>query len=307
MNGYSNDTSRLPGWLKKRSPISENVHAIKLKLRNRSLHTVCEEAKCPNLGECFARGTATFMIMGDVCTRRCGFCAVKNGMAGPLDKDEPKRVALQIRDLALKHAVITSVTRDDLPDGGAGHFAETIREIKGLNPDTTIEVLTPDFEGREIDVKTVCAAGPNIFNHNIETVERLTAEVRSKASYHRSLGILRGVYLERSRKAQNDSMLVKSGLMLGLGETPREIEQTLKDLKDAGCNIVTIGQYLRPSKDALPVKEYLEPKYFKYYEEKALKIGFKFVFSGPFVRSSYMAEKAVILSASEGSHGGQDG
>lgn len=279
---------RLPEWLKKRATPSDKIHQIKGQLRGRGLHTVCEEARCPNIGECFERGTATIMIMGDVCTRRCGFCAVRSGEPAPIDTDEPMRVAAQVREMGLRHAVITSVTRDDLSDGGAGHFAETVREIRKICPETTIEVLTPDFEGRAGDVKIVCDSRPDVFNHNVETVRRLTSYIRDKAGYDRSLDVLRLArgYLRTAR--------IKSGLMLGLGETTGEVEATLSDLRHAGVDIVTIGQYLPPSKDAIPVAEYIPPKTFRELRKLGLKLGFKAVFSGPFVRSSYLADKALV-------------
>lgn len=252
---------------------------MKRSLRKGGLHTVCEEARCPNQGECFSRGTATFLIMGNVCTRSCGFCSVGTGKPLPLDREEPARVAAMVLEMGLKHAVVTSVTRDDLEDGGAAHFAGTIFEIKKICPETTVEVLTPDFEGREGDIRTVCEAGPHIFNHNIETVERLTPAVRNKASYGRSLAVLR---------TAKRWTLVKSGLMVGMGETPKEIEAALFDLKDAGCDIVTIGQYLRPTKGSLPVAEYIHPDRFKEYESLGREIGIKHMFCGPFVRSSYI-------------------
>ncbi len=274
---------RLPPWLKKNQNAGAHVHEIKKGMRARGLATVCEEARCPNQGECFACGTATFMIMGDVCTRHCGFCAVKNGTPKPLNPDEPSHVAEQVREMKLRHAVVTSVTRDDLPDGGAAHFAATIGEIRKLCTKTTIEVLTPDFEGRHCDIKAVCDARPDVFNHNVETVERLTPHVRNKASYKRSLEVL--------KMAGGVSQRTKSGLMVGLGETEEEIIKTINDLHDAGCSIVTIGQYLRPTKGSLPVAEYIRPDRFKKYQLLGEKIGIKHMFCGPFVRSSYMAER----------------
>ena len=279
---------RLPEWLKKRGRLSDNIHEMKSRLRARGLHTVCEEARCPNMGECFARGTATIMIMGDICTRRCGFCAVATGKPMPLNPDEPRRVAEEIRALGLRHAVVTSVTRDDLPDGGAAHFAATIREIRAISSGTTIEVLTPDFDGREGEVGIVCEATPDVFNHNVETVERLTPSVRSRADYRRSLGVLsiaRRLLPER---------LIKSGIMVGLGEGQAEVESTIRDLREAGCDIITIGQYLRPSRESLPVVEYITPETFRQYEEMGLKLGIKSMLCGPFVRSSYLADKAML-------------
>lgn len=280
---------RLPDWLRKDQNAGTALHDMKSGLRRRGLHTVCEEARCPNKGECFKRGTATFLIMGNVCTRSCGFCSVRSGVPGPLDADEPSRVAQQVREMGLKHAVVTSVTRDDLPDGGAEHFSRTICEIRKLSPGTTIEVLTPDFDGREADIRTVCDARPHVFNHNVETVERLTPGIRNKASYRRSLEVLR-----MARHSANDeSRKIKSGIMVGLGETEEEVIRTLMDLKNAGCDIVTIGQYLRPTKGSLPVKEYVHPDIFKKYELMGAKIGIKHMFCGPFVRSSYMAERVL--------------
>ncbi|MBT3181357.1 MAG: lipoyl synthase [Deltaproteobacteria bacterium] len=280
--------SRLPSWLRKTLQTSTKIHEIKSKLRSKKLHSVCEEAKCPNLCECFERGTATIMIMGRNCTRHCGFCAIKNGEPTPLDPDEPQNVAQQIKEMELRHAVITSVTRDDLPDGGAAHFARTIEAAKKSNPETAIEVLTPDFEGRALDVMTVCHAGPNIFNHNLETVERLTPYIRNKAKYARSLGVL------RAAREGLPKGLIKSGLMVGLGEMFEEVERTLSDLKSVGCDIVTIGQYLRPNKKAIPVAEYIPPEIFRRYQTLQLKYGFKMLFAGPFVRSSYLADKVTL-------------
>lgn len=287
---------RLPLWLRKDQNVKDAVHEVKRDLRRAGLHTVCEEARCPNKGECFKRGTATFLIMGNVCTRNCGFCSVRSGTPGPLDADEPLRVARQVKEMGLTHAVVTSVTRDDLPDGGAAHFARTIREIRKLSPGTTIEVLTPDFDGREADIRTVCDARPDVFNHNVETVERLTPGIRNKASYRMSLEVLRMARRsanDESRVTSHKSRKIKSGIMVGLGETEEEVAATLKDLKDAGCDIVTIGQYLRPTKGSLPVKEYVHPDIFKKYELMGAKIGIKHMFCGPFVRSSYMAERVL--------------
>jgi lipoic acid synthetase len=228
------------------------------------------------------------MIMGDLCTRDCAFCAVRCGTPAPLDPDEPARLASQVKEMGLRHAVITSVTRDDLADGGASHFSQTIETVRGLNPGTTIEVLTPDFEGREGDVRAVCDAGPDVYNHNLETVERLTTPIRKKARYDRSLEVL-----GQARRHLTGG-LIKSGLMVGLGESEGEVESALKDLTKAGCDIVTIGQYLAPSKSAHPVVKYVEPKRFQYYEEIGLKLGIKHVFAGPLVRSSYLADQVIL-------------
>ena len=291
---------RLPPWLKKRASLSDSVHGMKQALRLHGLHTVCEEARCPNMGECFRRGTATIMIMGDLCTRNCRFCAVSHGTPTPLDLNDPGRVAGQISKMGLKHAVVTSVTRDDLPDGGASHFAQTVRAIIEICPETTVEVLTPDFEGRERDIGAVLESRPHVFNHNIETVERLTDSVRCRASYQRSLGVLKtarriidsGVFCAGG--GSRGRGLVKSGIMVGLGESDMEIETTLTHLADAGADIVTIGQYLRPSKDELEVARYVEPETFREYEKIGLKLGIKQMFCGPFVRSSYLADKAIL-------------
>jgi lipoyl synthase len=289
MTSKENRIERLPEWLKKSTRDDGSVHNIKRGLRRKGLHTVCEEARCPNLGECFKRGTATFLVMGPVCTRNCGFCSVASGMTSQLDSKEPGRVAEEVKALGLKHAVITSVTRDDLSDGGAAHFATIIESIRSTTPDTTIEVLTPDFQGRSEDIELVCSAKPEIFNHNVETVERLSPTIRSGAQYRRSLEVL-----SVARHALRDG-LIKSGLMLGLGEELGEVRNTLSDMKAAGCDIVTIGQYLRPTRSALPVVQYIEPQLFDELKETGLKLGFKAVFSGPLVRSSYMADQAIDL------------
>jgi lipoic acid synthetase len=260
---------------------------MKASLRKSGLHTVCEEAKCPNICECFAKKTATFMIMGNVCTRNCRFCAVKTGTPSTIDEGEPQRIANEVKRLELVHAVVTSVTRDDLPDGGATHFAKTISAIQTYVPNATVEVLTPDFDGMESCIKTVCEAHPEVFNHNIETVERITASIRSRAEYRRSLGVL-----ELARKLLPDGF-IKSGIMVGLGETDEEIFQTLKDLKQAGCEIVTIGQYLRPNMSCVEIDRFVAPEVFCKYEGYGKEIGLKHLFAGPFVRSSYMASEAL--------------
>lgn len=277
----------MPPWLRQSRRAGARVHALKARLREGRLHTVCEQARCPNLGECFSRGTATIMILGDRCTRRCGFCAVQHGLPEPPDAGEPEMVARQVLEMDLSHAVVTSVTRDDLPDGGAGHFAAAIREIRRSNPKTAVEVLAPDFEGRERDVHTVCRAGPDVFNHNIETVERLTPSVRDRADYRRSLGVLAA-----ARRCLPNG-LIKSGLMVGLGEKPEEVELALADLCGAGCHIVTIGQYLPPSRHHLPLAEYVAPERFRSYEEAGRRLGLMHVFAGPLVRSSYLADEVA--------------
>jgi lipoic acid synthetase len=253
-------------------------------LEELGLTTVCQNARCPNIMECFTRKTATFMVMGNVCSRNCGFCAVSHGQTKPLDPEEPKRVAEAVSRLKLRHAVITSVTRDDLPDGGAGHFAATIRAIRQVAPNTIIEVLTPDFQGVPAHIRTVVAARPNIYNHNVETVPRMYPTVRPQANYQRSLGLIALV------KAEDPKMYTKSGLMVGIGETDDEIYAVITDLRRAGCDILTIGQYLRPSPDHLPIARFVHPDTFAAYERAARAAGFLAVASGPFVRSSYNAE-----------------
>lgn len=252
-------------------------------LRKCSLHTVCEETLCPNLGECFSSGVATFMILGNHCTRNCRFCAVNKGVPEPPDKKEPQKAADAVKALGLRHTVITSVTRDDLPDGGSGHFADTIRAIKHQTPETTVEVLIPDFQGSVKDLKTVVAAAPHVLNHNLETVPRLYPRVRPQADYHQSLRLIRRAV------GMNPGPAAKSGLMLGLGETREEVRQVLYDLLAAGCRLLTLGQYLSPSKDHHPVVEYVPPDTFNKWKKTALEMGFHGVASGPFVRSSFHA------------------
>ncbi|MBI4366557.1 MAG: lipoyl synthase, partial [Deltaproteobacteria bacterium] len=249
------------------------------------LHTVCEEARCPNLGECWTRGVATFMIGGDTCTRACRFCAVRSGRPAPLDPLEPVHVGETVAGMGLSHIVITAVARDDLPDEGAAHFAETIAAIRRAAPGVTVEVLTPDFHAREECLRIIGAARPDIFNHNLETVRRLTPAIRSKARYDRSLQVL-----DRMR-AWYPAIPTKSGIMLGLGEHDAEIRETLRDLRVVGCEILTIGQYLQPTKIHHPVVEYVAPERFQDYQRYGESIGFRSVFSGPFVRSSYMADQ----------------
>ena len=285
---------RLPPWLKKTAGDLSKVHGLKAQFRGKKLHTVCEEARCPNLGECFSRGVATFMICGDTCTRACGFCAVHSGKPGALDPLEPAHVANMVDGMGLRHVVITSVARDDLPDEGAAHFAATIRAIRHRTPGITVEVLVPDFHARADCLQLVGDAGPQIFNHNLETVRRLTPKVRSKARYDRSLQVLRDF------GAAYPHILTKSGIMLGLGEAPAEVETALHDLRAAGCSVVTIGQYLQPSKSHHPVVEYIHPDQFAHYEQLGKSLGFRYTFSGPFVRSSYMAELQFEEQTKEG-------
>jgi len=282
-------TTRRPDWLKVRVPSGPNYVELKTIMRDLDLHTVCEEARCPNIGECWEHRTATFMILGDVCTRACGFCAVTSGKPSGLDIHEPQRVARATKQMGLKHVVITSVNRDDLSDGGSIVFAATIRKVREANPGITIEVLIPDFEGVEDSLQNVLRAGPNILNHNIETVERLTRRVRRKAQYPRSLAVLR-----RAKELAPDR-LTKSGIMLGLGETGEEIAQTLADLRAARVDIVTIGQYLRPSAKHLQVERYYTPEEFAAWRDRGMALGFAHVESGPLVRSSYHAHEHAAL------------
>lgn len=277
---------RFPKWLKKRLPAGGATEKVRRALDSLKLHTVCESAHCPNQCECFARGTATFMILGDVCTRSCRFCAVSGGVPSPLDAGEPDRVAGAADELGLRHAVITSVTRDDLPDGGAEVFAETIRAVH-KRTDATVEVLTPDFEGRLEDVDTVLTARPEVYNHNVETVPRLYRDARPEADFDRSLRVIE--YIAASGRSR-----AKSGLMVGLGETPDEVTHVIRRLQDAGCSMLTIGQYLSPSPKHLPVAEFVTPERFDEYRAIALDVGIRDVASGPFVRSSYRA--GIMLS-----------
>ena len=275
---------RLPEWLREGRTDFRALHDLKVELRRRKLHTVCESARCPNIHECFSRKAATFMILGNICTRTCGFCAVPQGVPGPLDPDEPRQVAAMAASLELRYVVITSVNRDDLPDGGSGHFVETIRQVKGALPKAKVEVLTPDFRGDFEAVARVLDAGPDVFNHNMETVRRLYRRVRPQADYKQSLEVL-----ARARRLAPEVM-TKSGLMAGLGESREEVKQLLGDLREAGADVATIGQYLQPKRRRLPVAEFIPPAMFDEYREYGESIGFRAVFSGPLVRSSYMAE-----------------
>jgi len=271
-----------PDWLKVRVPLGERFSTLKQLIDGQGLHTVCEEARCPNMAECWNAGTATFMILGDICTRSCGFCAVKTGRPEGLDLQEPFRVAEAIRTMGVRHAVITSVNRDELPDGGAAVFAETIRQARLVNPSITIEVLIPDFRGVAWALDIVMAAKPDILNHNTETVPRLYGNVRPQAKYERTLELL--------HRAGTGGMVTKSGLMLGLGETMDEVLDVMKDLNAAGCRILTLGQYLQPTKDHLPVERYVHPDEFRWLKGKGISMGFRHVEAGPLVRSSYHAE-----------------
>jgi len=282
---------RHPDWIKARLPAGENYHDLKRILRGLELNTVCEEAHCPNIGECWEQRTATIMVLGDVCTRACGFCAVKTGRPSWNDEDEPRRAAEAIREMRLEHVVVTSVARDDLPDGGAHIFAETIRALRRECPQTGVEVLIPDFNGQPEPLRTVMEAGPDILNHNVETVERLQKPVRKRARYDRSLDVLREA--KQMAAGMGHAVHTKSSVMVGLGETREELQQTFIDLRAVDCDILTIGQYLRPSEEHLPLVRYYHPTEFAEMKEAALALGFKHVESGPLVRSSYHARDQV--------------
>jgi lipoic acid synthetase len=274
-----------PSWLRAKAPVGENFHQLKKLARGLGLHTVCESAQCPNIGECWNHRTATFMLLGDICTRRCGFCAVPKGRPQPLDWDEPRRVAEAVATLALKHAVITSVNRDDDNLGGARIFAETIREVRRVAPDCRVEVLVPDFQGLDEALQIVLDARPNVLNHNTESVPRLYRVVRSGARYERTLRLL------ENAKKFSPGVVTKSGLMVGLGETMTELVDVFRNLSERQVDILTVGQYLRPSRDHLPIARYYTPEEFAYLKEEALRLGFRHVESGPLVRSSYHAHE----------------
>ena len=275
--------ARKPEWIKVRLPSNPKFFSTKALMSDLKLVTVCEEAQCPNRWECWSQGTATFMIAGEHCSRACGFCAVSTAKPLALEADEPSRVAEAVSRMDLKHVVITAVARDDLADGGAAHFAKTIQAVRATDSKLVIEVLTPDFNGHETSIRTVLEAGPQIFNHNLETVERLSPLVRSRAKYRLSLDVLRRV------KEWYPQIVTKSGIMLGLGETENELFQAMDDLRESGVQVLTLGQYLRPTPKHLPVVEYVTPEMFDVYGEIARKKGFEFVASGPLVRSSYHA------------------
>ena len=282
---------RKPSWIKAKAPGSPEYLETKKLVTTLKLHTVCEEARCPNIGECWSHHTATFMIMGDLCTRRCNFCAVKKGNSETLvalDPNEPERVGQAVKELRLQHAVITSVDRDDVADNGAMHFFKTVAAVRNHAPDCKIELLIPDLKGSEKDLKTIATSGIDVLNHNVETIPRLYKKVRPGAGYIRSLTILRWA------KEYSPSILTKSGIMVGLGEEKAEVLSLMDDLRASNVDIMTIGQYLRPSQNQLPVKAFVTPEEFKEYEEEGLKRGFKFVESGPLVRSSYHAWKHTV-------------
>ena len=277
---------RKPAWIRARSPANPAVQRLKEVLRDNRLHTVCEEASCPNIGECFAHGTATFMIMGDICTRRCPFCDVAHGRPDPLDRNEPENLARTIREMDLRYVVVTSVDRDDLRDGGAAHFSECIQAIRRHNPDIRVEVLVPDFRGRmERALESLRGNPPDVFNHNLETVPRLYRQVRPGSDYRWSLSLL------KQFREQHPGIPTKSGLMLGIGETLEEVEQVMHDLRDHDCEMLTLGQYLQPSIHHLPVVRYLHPDEFTHLRDTGYHMGFTHVASGPMVRSSYHADQ----------------
>ena len=278
---------RKPRWLRVKLPTGQNYKQVRSLVDDYKLHTICESGHCPNMGECWGAGTATFMILGNTCTRSCGFCNVATGRPLPVDWDEPDRVGRSIKLMKVKHAVITSVDRDDLSDGGSIIWAETINAIRRISPGTTMETLIPDFRGIENQMDRVLEAAPEVISHNMETVRRLTRQVRIQAQYDRSLGVLK--YLK-----DNGAHRTKSGIMLGLGEEIDEVRQSLYDLREANVDVVTLGQYLQPTSNHLPVNNFVEPDVFKQFEEEALKLGFIHVESGPLVRSSYHAEKHIL-------------
>lgn len=286
-NENRSSRSRLPSWFKVVAKTGPDYLDVKGAMDRLGLHTICEEARCPNRWECWNQRTATFLILGDICTRRCHYCSVHTGRPQPVDRDEPRRVAEAVRALGLRHAVVTSVNRDELPDGGASVFADTVRLIRQLNPHCTVEVLIPDFEGNLDALKTVCAERPDILNHNIETVARLFPTIRPQGKYRRSIELL--------ERAKGWDMRTKSGLIVGMGETIDEVRDVMRDLRSVGCDVLTIGQYLQPTRDHLPVSRFYDPSEFAVLKEEGLALGFSHVESGPLVRSSYHAERQVTV------------
>ncbi len=281
------DIKRKPDWLKIKLHGGENYVKVKQIVEKHHLNTICSSGKCPNMGECWSRGTATFMISGDICTRSCKFCATKTGKPLPLDANEPAKIAESIKLMGLKHCVITSVDRDDLTDKSANHWANTINEVRKINPEVIIEVLIPDFDCNESLLDIVINSKPDIIAHNVETVERLTPEIRTKAKYQTSLDVIK--YISQS------GITSKSGIMVGLGETEEEVITTMKNLVDAGCKVITIGQYLQPTTNNIEVKEYITPQQFDDYKKIGFEMGFLYIESGPLVRSSYMADKSNLF------------
>ena len=288
MNENTKETERLkkPSWLRVKLPIGENYRKVRNLVDQHKLHTICESGSCPNMGECWGEGTATFMILGNICTRSCGFCAVQTGRPEAVDEFEPGRVANSVKIMGVKHAVITSVDRDDLKDGGSSIWVQTVKAIRVQSPQTTMETLIPDFAGKWENLQRIIDVAPEIVSHNLETVRRLTKEVRIQAKYDRSLELL--------FRLKKGGMRTKSGVMLGLGETPEEVIETMEDLVNVQVDVLTLGQYLQPTSKHLPVKEFITPAQFAFYKELGLKMGFKYVESGPLVRSSYHAEKHLF-------------
>jgi len=282
----STSVVKKPNWLRVKLPTGENYRHVRYLVDTHKLHTICESGNCPNMGECWGEGTATFMILGNVCTRSCGFCAVATGRPESVDWDEPQRVAEAIHLMKVKHAVLTSVDRDELKDGGSIIWHNTIKAVKALNPDTTLETLIPDFKGKAEDVQRIIDAAPEVVSHNIETVERLTRQVRIQAKYRRSMEVLKIL--------KQGGMRTKSGIMCGLGETKDEVLQTMQDLRNSGVDVITLGQYLQPTRKHLPVLRFVHPDEFAEYREAGYNMGFDYVESGPLVRSSYHSEKHVI-------------
>lgn len=275
-----------PNWLRVKLPTGEGYRHVRGLVDTHKLHTICESGNCPNMGECWGEGTATFMILGNVCTRSCGFCAVATGRPEPVDWDEPQRVAEAIHLMSVKHAVITSVDRDELKDGGSIIWYNTIKAVRSLNPDTTLETLIPDFRGQWYNLDRIIESAPEVVSHNLETVERLTRKVRIQAKYHRSLEVI--------RRLKDGGMRTKSGIMLGLGETKEEVLQSMQDLADNGCDVITLGQYLQPTQKHLNVERFVHPDEFAFFREEGYKMGLDYVESGPLVRSSYHSERHVI-------------
>jgi len=282
----STSVVKKPNWLRVKLPTGENYRHVRNLVDQHKLHTICESGNCPNMGECWGEGTATFMILGNVCTRSCGFCAVATGRPESVDWDEPQRVAEAIHLMKVKHAVLTSVDRDELKDGGSIIWHNTIKAVKALNPDTTLETLIPDFKGKAEDVQRIIDAAPEVVSHNVETVERLTRQVRIQAKYRRSMEVL--------KMLKQGGMRTKSGVMLGLGETKEEVLQTMQDLRNSGVDVITMGQYLQPTRKHLPVLRFVHPDEFAEYREAGYNMGFDYVESGPLVRSSYHSERHVI-------------
>lgn len=289
MESGKTNNRRLPRWMKMQMPKGESYSKVKNTVNKYNLHTICTSGNCPNIGDCWNRGTATFMILGEICTRSCKFCGVKTGKPLPVDWDEPNRIAESVKLMNVKHCVITSVDRDDLDDGGALLWAKTIKTIKEINPETTIETLIPDFDGLEKDINTIIESKPEVISHNLETSERLTPQIRSRAKYQRSLQVIKQI--------AESGITAKSGIMLGLGETEEEISQVMDDLLAVGCKVMTIGQYLAPTMDHIQVREYVTPEKFEEYRKIGLEKGFQFVESSPLVRSSYKAENHAMPAA----------